>query len=31
MTQAAEIPVGDAYDRLIYEHLMEELEALEGG
>ena len=31
MLKAAEIPVGDACDKLIYEHLKAELEALEGG
>ncbi len=31
MTRAAELPLGDAYDRLVQERLLAELEALEGG
>ncbi len=31
MTRAAEFPLGDAYDRLVQERLLAELEALEGG
>ena len=31
MTRAAELPLGDAYDRLVQERLLRELEALQGG